>query len=273
MNDVAFFAIAVGAALVVSSLGFVRVVWFISVGYGYSVSAVAAAAAVVLRAGLDPWSAVQLALLFLYGIRLGTYILLRERASSYGRERESVRNRESKVGVGMRLLIWVGVATLYAAMTSPAFLPLVDKAAGAALTGGALVPTAIGLAVMALGIGLEAAADLQKNAYKKTHPDRFCDTGVFRVSRCPNYLGEVLAWVGGFIAGTPFMSSWYRIVVPSAGLVIIVLIMLGAAKSLEEKQEKRYGADPEYRAFVSTVPILFPVVPLRSLKRLKVYLG
>jgi steroid 5-alpha reductase family enzyme len=273
MNDMAFFAVAVGAALVVSALGFIRVVWFVSVGYGYSVSAIAVTAAVVLRAGLDPWSAVQLSLLFLYGIRLGTYILLRERASAYGRERESVRDRESNVGAGMQLLIWVGVAILYAAMTSPAFLPLVDKAAGAALTAGALVPTLVGLAVMALGIGLETAADIQKNAYKKAHPGRFCDTGVYRVSRCPNYLGELLTWVGGFVAGMPFMGSWYRVAVSAAGLVIIVLIMLGAAKSLEEKHEKRYGSDPEYRAFASTVPILFPLIPLRSLKGLKVYLG
>ena len=47
----------------------------------------------------------------------------------------------------------------------------------------------------------------------------------------------------------------------------------GRAKSLEEKHEKRYGADPSYRAFASKVPILFPLVPLRSLKGLKVYLG
>jgi steroid 5-alpha reductase family enzyme len=272
MNDMVFFAIAVGASLVISSLGFVRVVWFISVGYGYSVAGIAAAA-IVLGRGLDPWSAIQLALLFLYGIRLGTYILLRERASTYGRERESVNARESKVGPGLRILIWIGVSILYAAMTAPAFLPVVDKAAGAALSGGALVPTVIGLAVMAIGIGLEAVADLQKNAYKKSNPQRFCDIGVYRVSRCPNYLGEVLTWVGGFVAGTPFMTSWYRIAVSGAGLVIIVLIMLGAAKSLEEKQEKRYGSDSDYRRYVSTIPILFPLVPLRSLKGLKVYLG
>jgi steroid 5-alpha reductase family enzyme len=273
MNDMLFFAIAVGVSLVVSSLGFARVVWFISVGYGYSVAGIAVAAAVILGSGLDPWSAVQLVLLFLYGIRLGTYILLRERASAYGRERERVSGREDGVGAGMRILIWVGVSILYAAMTSPAFLPLVDKASGASVSGGALVPTAIGIAVMALGIGLETVADLQKSAYKKSHPERFCDTGVYRVSRCPNYLGEVLTWVGGFVAGTPFMTSWYRIAVSGAGLVIIILIMLGAAKSLEAKHEKRYGSDAGYRKFASTVPILFPLIPLRSLKSLKVYLG
>ena len=279
MSDVLFFAIALGVSLVVSSMGFARVVWFISVGYGYSVAAIAVAAAVILRNGLDPWSALQVALLLGYGIRLGTYLLVRDRARGYSRERETLSQRESRVGVGLRLLIWIGVSVLYAAMTAPAFLPLVDKAAAAgagaasAVSGGALVATIVGLAVMALGLGLETAADLQKSAYKKAHPDRFCDVGVYRVSRCPNYLGEILMWMGGFIAGSPFLSSWYRIAVSGAGLLVIVLIMLGAAKNLEAKQESRYGSDPEYRNFASAVPILFPLIPLRSLKGLKVYLG
>ena len=49
--------------------------------------------------------------------------------------------------------------------------------------------------------------------------------------------------------------------------------MLGSARRLELKQAERYGSDPAYQAYVRTVPILIPLLPLYSLRQLKIYLG
>ncbi len=46
--------------------------------------------------------------------------------------------------------------------------------------------------------------------------------------------------------------------------------MKGSARRLELKQEQRYGADPEYHAYVKSVPILFPLVPICSFRNAKV---
>jgi len=40
----------------------------------------------------------------------------------------------------------------------------------------------------------------QKSAFKARQPDRFCDVGLYRFVRCPNHLGEMLFWTGGFVA-------------------------------------------------------------------------
>jgi len=49
--------------------------------------------------------------------------------------------------------------------------------------------------------------------------------------------------------------------------------MLGSAKRLEEKQIARYGTQEAYQDYASSVPVLIPLVPLYSLKGLRVYLG
>ena len=48
---------------------------------------------------------------------------------------------------------------------------------------------------------LEALADRQKSAFKAKNPSRFCDAGLYRLVRSPNYFGEMVFWLGTFVAG------------------------------------------------------------------------
>ena len=57
------------------------------------------------------------------------------------------------------------------------------------------------------------------------------------------------------------------------GYVCIFLIMLGSTRRLEMKQDERYGTNSEYQTYTRTVPVLFPLLPIYSLRNLKVYLG
>ena len=45
--------------------------------------------------------------------------------------------------------------------------------------------------------------------------------------------------------------------------------MLSGAKRLEKRQNKNYGDDPEYQAYVRSTPILIPFVPLYSVEKYK----
>lgn len=49
--------------------------------------------------------------------------------------------------------------------------------------------------------------------------------------------------------------------------------MVGSARRLELKQEARYGADPEFRAYTEKVPVIVPFLPVYSLKNARIYLG
>lgn len=126
---------------------------------------------------------------------------------------------------------------------------------------------------MFCGILLESSADLQKSAAKKKNPRRFCDKGLFRMVRCPNYLGEVLFWTGVLVSGCTSLTGVWQWVAAILGYVCIVYIMFGGARRLELRQNRNYGNDPQYQAYVKKTPILLPLIPLYSVADVKWLLG
>ena len=126
-----------------------------------------------------------------------------------------------------------------------------------------------GLSIAAIGVALEAMADLQKSAAKRRNSRRFVDTGLYSFVRCPNDLGELLIWVGMLLTGTTALKGAWQWVLALLGFAMIVWIMFSGARRLELRQDKNYGADPEYQKYVRTVPILIPFVPLYSVKKYK----
>ena len=102
---------------------------------------------------------------------------------------------------------------------------------------------------------------------KKINPKRFCDTGLFKIVRCPNYLGEILFWTGVFVSGLTTLNGIWQWGAAIAGWVCIVYIMFGGARRLEIRQNKNYGHDPEYQEYVKKTPIILPLVPLYSVEK------
>ncbi len=255
------FLILCGIALVISAIGFYKFVYFISLGYGFSIAAVGAAMIVLFREYMNPVSLIMCILLIVYGIRLGGYLLVREIKSAAYR---NVMKKEIKDGSDMnfflKVLIWAVCAILYVCEAAPILFRLKNHA-------GWDVVTIIGAAVMALGIALESAADLQKSAQKKAFPGRFCDKGLYRMVRCPNYLGEVLCWTGVFLSGVTALNGAWQWIAAVFGYVSIVYIMFGGARRLEIRQNKNYGQDPEYQKYVKKTPILLPFIPLYSVEK------
>jgi steroid 5-alpha reductase family enzyme len=216
-------------------------------------------------------TALQGLLLVAYGLRLGSYIVSRERAAEYGREGEDVQARGAGIGLAKKLLIWPAVSLLYVAVASPLILNL-ESAVGQGSTFPHRLVLRSGFAIMFAGLLIEGLADLQKARFKRTIPDRFCDVGLYRWVRCPNYLGEIIFWMGNWIAGLGASAGALGWIVPVVGLVAIVLIMIGSTKRLEAKQEGRYGDRADFQSYAQTVPVLFPWVPVYSLSHVNVYL-
>jgi steroid 5-alpha reductase family enzyme len=120
---------------------------------------------------------------------------------------------------------------------------------------------------MVCGLVLETAADLQKTAAKRKDPYRFVDTGLFRVVRCPNYLGEMIFWLGVLVTGFTALQGVLQWAAALLGFALIVFIMFSGARRLEIRQDQNYGDDPEYQRYCKSVPILLPFVPLYSVKK------
>ena len=273
------FLILVLIALVVSSVGFYKYVYFISLGYGFSIAAMGIAMFVMYADVIGMGTLAMCVLFLIYGCRLGGYLLIREiKSASY----RSTMKKEIKDGSSMKLIakisIWVSCALLYALQVSPLLFRLMDTKRTLdenyeAVIGGTDVVTIVGAVIMALGIILESAADFQKSRAKKINPSRFCDSGLYKIVRCPNYLGEVLFWTGVFVSGVNIYANVWQWIAAAFGYICIVYIMFGGARRLELRQNRNYGDDPEYQDYVKKTPILLPLVPLYSVAKYKWLVG
>jgi steroid 5-alpha reductase family enzyme len=259
-----------GLALLISASGFYRTVYFVSIGYAFSIAAMAVTTLLLFWKDLAWFNLLQNVCLAVYGLRLGTYLLRREAKSSFGKERESITQRTAGLTFGRKIPMWIGVSLLYVLMFSPSLFSLTTAPRVPAPA--ATVLQLLGLAIMFGGLGLEAVADAQKSRFKAQNPRQYCDVGLYRRIRCPNYFGEIMVWIGNWVLGFVFYTSALQWIASLVGLVCIVLIMMGSTKRLEQAQDDRYGAQPAYQEYTRTVPVLFPFVPVYSLKRVRVFL-
>ena len=251
-----------GICMLVSSIGFKNYVWFISLGYGFSIAAQGAAMLALYAQDLTPGTIVACVVFILYGLRLGGYLAIREFGrSSYKKNMVGEIKDGKSVSFGVKIAIWTSCAALYVTQISGVFYRLVNAAQDN-------IFVYIGVVVMISGVTLESAADIQKNNAKKVNPRRFVDTGLYRIVRCPNYLGEMIFWTGVLICGIDAVSGWQWLVV-AIGYIGIIFVMFSGARRLEIRQDKNYGNDPEYQKYVTTVPILLPFIPLYSVKKHK----
>ena len=257
-------------ALIVSAVGFYKTVYFISIGYAFAITAMAVVAPVLLRDNVRWVSVLQNLLLAFWGLRLGLYLLRREMKPSYQKEKKSNDERSSGINGWGKVGIWVTVSALYVAMYAPSLFTM--SAPHSETTWLTTVTQLLGLAIMTGSLLLEAFADKQKSDFKAQHPTQFCNVGLYRWVRCPNYLGEILIWVGNFLIGVTFYASIWQWAVSFIGLACITLIMMGSTKRLEAAQTKRYGGQKRYQIYIRSVPVLFPFVPVYSLKNVRVYI-
>lgn len=254
-------------ALIISAIGFKKFVWFISLGYGFAIAGIGVALLILFRGSLTPVTVILSILLILYGCRLGGYLMIREKQSaSYQNTMKHEIKDGSDMNLFLKIVVWVSCALLYVCEASPVLFRLENQAG----TDGVAI---VGTIIMILGIVLESASDLTKNKFKKEHPKRFCDVGLFRIVRCPNYFGEVLIWTGVFVSGVTALQGVWQWVAAIGGWVCIVYIMFGGARRLEIRQNKNYGSDPEYQKYVKSTPILIPLIPLYSVAKYKWLLG
>jgi steroid 5-alpha reductase family enzyme len=181
-----------------------------------------------------------------YGLRLASFIFLREQTIE---SKKKIFKELDKTERMKRIPLALGVSLLYAFMASPALFAFRGKApaAGSVLEKVQLVSAGISV----LGTILEAVADQHKYQVKrgKDESDTFSGPTTWTYSLCrhPNYLGEILVWIGLFAAGSVgFGKSIVAWACGALGLWGILGIMFGASSRLDKKQEEKYGKQNTY---------------------------
>jgi steroid 5-alpha reductase family enzyme len=217
-----------GAALVMVVAGTIAVAkrdnGTVDVFWGPMIATIATFGTVGPASEVSGISWIVLILVWVWAIRLALHIGLRQRGS----KGEDFRYAEWRRQWGRWWLVRsIGqVFVLQAALATVVSSPILVIAASSQPEGPGWILVAIGAGVWAVGFVLEVVADAQITRFvarKKAGLEhaRMCTTGVWGISRHPNYLGEAVAWWGiGLIAfAVPY--GWLGLIGP---LVITYLL-------------------------------------------------
>ena len=244
-------------------MGFKEFVWFMSVGYGFAVMCIGIFHLIfgLINHSLTVATGIISVLFIIYGYRLGGYILKRELTNKTYRKTLESTGSTKAMPIPVSIMMWAYSMWMYTAQTSALSYRVINQAKDN-------VFAYLGIAIMVIAIIGESTADHQKSAAKKINPKRFCDTGLYKYVRCPNYFSEILFWVGVTVSGIGAVQGkqWIMVLV---ALVLITFVMYNSAQRLELRQEKNYGLDPEYQKYSDTTPLLFPFT--KQYHSMKVY--
>lgn len=120
----------------------------------------------------------------------------------------------------------------------------------------------IGAALWIVGFSIEVVADAQKNAFRKkaANKDKWISSGLWSISRHPNYFGEILLWIG--IALSAFSGLGCRpntaFVFLSPTFVTLLLIFISGIPLLEERSNRKFVGNDEFLSYKMKTPVLVP---------------
>ena len=258
-----------GICAVLCAVGFYKFVYFLSIGYGFAVAGggIAIFIMYLINPSATPfWIVLLQMLLFVaYGARLSGFLLVRELKNVSFKNTEVAKdtlkkNDEKKMPIFVMITIWIFVSALYVAQVSPMLFRFKNGCTD-------IVLPIIGMCISVFGLVLESLADKQKSAQKKERPDMVATKGLYKIVRCPNYLGEITFWTGVFVAGITAFQRAGQWIIAIIAYIAIVYIMFNGAQRLEKRQMKRYGDNEEYNNYANKTPIILPLIPIYHLNK------
>lgn len=116
----------------------------------------------------------------------------------------------------------------------------------------------IGLLISFTGLFFEIVGDEQLRRHIAKRTKSLLQTGLWSITRHPNYFGEILIWVGLYIAGFVVLDGsvsplFYGVLILSPLIMSAVLIKISTP--LLEAHMKRYDG---WEVYANRVPMIFP---------------
>jgi steroid 5-alpha reductase family enzyme len=255
VGGVPLFALCVAMAFVVQWLAFVPAFLLQTEAFydltGSITYIAVALVAVLLGPAADARSWLLLALVAVWAARLGSYLFRRVRASG-----KDARFDTIKPSFVRFLNAWT-LQGLWVSLTLAAALAAITTAVRKGLDAVAFV----GLAVWVAGFALEALADVQKSRFRAdpANSGTFIHTGLWALSRHPNYLGEIVLWVGVALIAVPVLRGWQWVTLVSPVFVFLLLTRVSGVPLLEKRADERWGDRADYKAYKARTPVLLPL--------------
>lgn len=201
-------------------------------------------------ASLEPRTLIIIGMVSFWALRLGIFLFIR--VLKVGEDR---RFREAKKSFS-KYLVWWTMSALWVFLTTANALTLI-------VNNKKLVNQPIfylGLLIWFIGILFEIIADEQKRRFRLNEKNRgkFISSGLWSISRHPNYFGEIILWIGIAIISLPTLSGFQYVTLISPLFIYLLLTRISGVNLLEESSDKKWGDLPEYEQYKRETPVLVP---------------
>lgn len=206
--------------------------------------------AVFFSRGVDARAILLWVLVVIWAVRLGTFLF--RRIQKRGKDD---RFDEIKPSFIRFLNVWT-IQGLWVTFTVAAALVAITTANRKELDWFAI----IGFLVWVLGFGLEVVSDSQKSRFSaiSDNQGKFIQTGLWSRSRHPNYLGEIILWVGVAVIALPVLQGWQWVALISPVFVTLLITRVSGIPLLEKKADRKWGGQDDYEAYKKRTPVLIP---------------
>ena len=194
-------------------------------------------------------SLVVVACVVVWAIRLGSFLFLRIK-----KDGEDKRFRSIKPSFTRFFMTWTLQGT-WVSMCLLCVLTAISSNTGV----GSGFTFWLGLFLFVVGFALEVVADIQKSNFRKllSNKDRFITSGLWGRSRHPNYLGELVLWIGIAVMSIASLEGLQYLTLISPLFVYVLLMYISGVRMLEESGEKKWGHLDEYKKHVQDTPKFF----------------
>ena len=208
-------------------------------------------AAGVFAAAAEPLSArglLVVALVTLWSLRLSVYITARNWGEEEDYRYQTIRKNNEPgfafkslyIVFGLQgVLAWIIALPLLPAITAGGDLGLLDAAAAL---------------LWLVGFVFEAGGDYQLSRFKKNpeNKGRVLDTGLWRLTRHPNYFGDFCVWWAYYLFAVS-AGGWWSVASPI--LMSFLLLKVSGVAMLEKTITSRR---PEYAEYMQRTNAFFP---------------
>lgn len=212
--------------------------------------------ALLLSKEVDLRTVVLWALVVIWASRLGTFLFRRIR-----RDGKDDRFDELKPSFFRFLNVWT-VQGLWVTFTMAAALVGITTSKRVEFD----IFAVLGLAIWLIGFSFEALADMQKSRFNADpqNKGKFIQSGLWSLSRHPNYFGEIVIWIGMAVIALPVLQGWQWVALISPVFVTLLLTKVSGVPLLEKKSDAKWGGQPDYAAYKQRTPVLLPRLGGRS---------
>lgn len=102
----------------------------------------------------------------------------------------------------------------------------------------------LGFAMSVTAATIQLVADTQIHRFRDVHPGQYCNVGLWRKGRHPNYFGEMLMWWGVWVMFASKGNFDWHVVCP---LAMSSLFLFVSIPMMERRQRKNKPGYDEYR--------------------------